>query len=177
MPGISGVEISKLIDPNIAVVFITAHHDFAIEAFKIGTVDYILKPIDEERFQITLSRLRQSLMTQKRDKIPVKVGSETIFLNIDDIILIEKQKGLKKVAFYTNEKIYKSNLSLNILESKLSALGFIRTHKSFLVNIRRVEKVLPWGHSSYLIKLEGTKKDVIISRKYAPTVKLLLNII
>ncbi|AGL01890.1 LytR/AlgR family response regulator transcription factor [Desulfoscipio gibsoniae] len=175
MPSVSGVEVSKAIDQNIKIVFITAHHDHAVEAFEIGSVDYVLKPIDEERFQLTLKRLRQLCMPKKKDMLPIKVGSEIIFLDTDEILLIEKQKGLKKVTIYTNNNIYNSNISLNSLEFKLGKSGFVRIHKSFLVNINKIKKILPWGNKTYLVKLEGTSKEVFISRKYAPMVKLAIN--
>jgi len=113
MPGVSGVEVSKAIDQNIKIVFITAHHDYAVEAFEIGSVDYLLKPVDEERFQLTLKRLRQLWMPKKKDILPIKVGRETIILDTDEIILIEKQKGIKKVAIYTNKDFYNTNISLD----------------------------------------------------------------
>jgi len=177
MPGVSGVEVSKAIDQNIKIVFITAHHDYAVEAFEIGSVDYLLKPVDEERFQLTLKRLRQLWMPKKKDILPIKVGRETIILDTDEIILIEKQKGIKKVAIYTNKDFYNTNISLDSLEYKLGKSGFVRTHKSFLVNINKIKKILPWGDKSYLAKLEGTSKDIFISRKYASTVKLAINMI
>lgn len=177
MPGISGIEVSKAINPDIKIVFVTAHQDYAIEAFKIGSTDFILKPVDEKRFQITLDRLRQLWTTKMKDTLPIRVSGETIILDINDVILIEKQKGLKKVAIYTSKASYKTNLSLNSLEFKLGKFGFIRTHKSFLVNINKIERVLPWENKSYVVKLEGTSKEVFISRKYAPTVKTAINII
>lgn len=174
LPGLSGVEIGKTIDKNIKIVFITAHHDYALVAFDIGSVDYILKPIDEERFRITLNRLRKLWVIIGNEKMPIKIGSETIFVDICNITLIEKLKGLKKVAIYTTDSIFNTNLNLNSVEPKLSKLGFVRTHKSFLVNINRVDKMLPWGDKSYLIKLTGINKDVLVSRKYAPMFKSLL---
>lgn len=177
MPGLSGIEIGNMIDKSIKVVFITAYQDYAVDAFKLGSVDYILKPIDEDRFRITLDRLRKSWGKIENEKLPIKVGTETIFVDTNDIILIEKIKGLKKVVVYTYNSSYVTRFNLSSLEHKLGKFGLVRTHKSFLVNINKIEKILPWGDKSYLVKLHGIKKDVLISRKYAPVIKSLLSIL
>lgn len=178
MPGLSGIEISKTIDKNIKVVFITAHNEYAVDAFEIGAFDYILKPIDEERFQISLKRLRESWGLSGMEKLPIKVDNETVFLDINDIILIEKIKGLRKVAIDTRKASFITKNNLNILESKLNKFGFIRTHKSFIVNPNKIEKLIPFGDKSYLVKLSGTTKNVILSRKYASEIKhLLINLL
>jgi len=175
MPGISGMELAGMIDQSVQVVFITAHHDYAINAFELGSVDYILKPVDRERLGKTLHRIRRSKAGALNETLTVSVKNETIILNIRDIIFIEKQQGRKQIIIYTHDNQLFVNLPLNNLESRLARFGFVRTHKSFLVNINKLGRILPWGHKSYLAKLHGTQKEVIISRKYAPAVKALIN--
>jgi len=194
MPGISGMELAGMIDQSVQVVFITAHHDYAINAFELGSVDYILKPVDQERLSNTLHRIRRSKACALNETLTVSVKNEAIILNIRDIIFIEKQQGHKQIIIYTYDNqlfvnlplnnlesrlarfgFVRTNLPLNNLESRLARFGFVRTHKSFLVNINKLERILPWGHKSYLAKLNGTQKEVLISRKYAPTVKALID--
>ncbi|KJS13846.1 MAG: hypothetical protein VR67_01885 [Peptococcaceae bacterium BRH_c8a] len=175
MPGISGMELAGMIDQSVQVVFITAHHDYAINAFELGSVDYILKPVDQERLSNTLHRIRRSKACALNETLTVSVKNEAIILNIRDIIFIEKQQGHKQIIIYTYDNQLFVNLPLNNLESRLARFGFVRTHKSFLVNINKLERLLPWGHKSYLAKLNGTQKEVIISRKYAPAVKAFIN--
>jgi len=175
MPGISGMELAGMTDQSVQVVFITAHHDYAINAFELGSVDYILKPVDRERLGKTLRRIRRSMAGALYETLTVSVKNEAIILNIRDIIFIEKQQGHKQIIIYTHDNQLFVNLPLNNLESRLARFGFVRTHKSFLVNINKLERILPWGHKSYLAKLNGTQKEVLISRKYAPTVKALID--
>jgi len=175
MPGISGIRLAGMIDQSIQVVFITARHDYAIDAFELGSVDYILKPVDQERLSKTLNRIRRSKAGALNETLTISVKNETIILNIRDLIFIEKQQGHKQIIIYTHDNQFVVKLPLNNLESRLARFGFVRTHKSFLVNINKLERILPWGHKSYLAKLNGTQKEVLISRKYAPTVKALID--
>lgn len=171
MPGISGVEIARIIDPQIKIVFITAHQEFAIEAFEVGSTDYLVKPIERKRLLKTLNRIRKLWFNKSKDMLPIKVNNETVLIESDEIIFIEKQQGKKKVVIYTYDNYYIVNITLNNLESRLGQSGIVRTHKSFLVNINKIVRILPWGDKSYLAKIHGTQKEVIISRKYAPKVK------
>lgn len=175
MPGISGIELAGMLNQSLQIVFITAHHDYALDAFEVGSVDYILKPVDGDRLRKTLNRIRKSRASALNETLPVKIKNEVVFLNINDIVFMEKQQGHKQVIIYTHDNQFTVNLTLNNLESRLADIGFVRTHKSFLVNINKLERILPWGHKSYLAKLSGTQKEVLISRKYAPAVKALID--
>ena len=175
MPGITGIELAGMIDQSVQVVFITAHYDYANNAFEVGSVDYILKPVDRERLGKTLHRIRRAKAGALNETLTISAKNEVIILNIRDIILVEKQQGYKELIIYTHDNQFAVNLTLNNLESRLARYGFVRTHKSFLVNINKLKRILPWGHRSYLAKLYGTQKEVLISRKYAPAVKALIN--
>jgi len=122
-----------------------------------------------------LHRIRRAKAGALNETLSISVKNEAIILNIRDIIFIEKQQGHKQLIIYTHDNQFAANLTLNNLERRLAGFGFVRTHKSFLVNINKLERILPWGHKSYLAKLNGTQKEVLISRKYAPAVKALID--
>lgn len=97
-------------------------------------------------------------------------------LNTRDIIFIEKMPGQKSLTIYTKLKEYKGKGTLNEFEEVLKDFGFIRSHRGFIINLSRLREMVPWGDKSYLARLNGTNKEVLISRKKAPVIKSLFNV-
>lgn len=178
MPGLTGMDLAKKINKKAIIVFITAYNEFAVEAFTVGSLDYILKPIDPERFYITLQRVREAISQKKGSfthKYTVNIRGSLVPLDISKIIFIEKVPLLKKLQIYLddNQELRVSG-SLEKFEHKLKEHGFIRCHKSFIININKVERIFPWGDNTYLAKIIGSKKEILVSRHYAATLKLLM---
>jgi DNA-binding LytR/AlgR family response regulator len=172
MPGINGIELAEKLNGDIFVVFITAHNDFAIRAFEIGSLDYILKPVEPERLNLTLERIRKLYPFRVGSKkISVNIKGSIIPIDIERIIFIEKLPIIKKVTIQLDNQNYLVSGTLEDFEKRLKNHGFVRSHKSFIINVKKVEKMIPWGDKSYLAKMHGTKKEVLISRHYAPTIK------
>ncbi|WP_066636828.1 LytR/AlgR family response regulator transcription factor [Desulfolucanica intricata] len=176
MPGISGMELAKKFDDKVFIVFVTAHNEYALDAYEVGSVDYLLKPVDPERVNLTLKRIRKILprKIKSSDRISVNVRGSIIAIEIDKIILIEKAPMIKKIIIHTMNNQYTVSGALNKFEDILKKYGFVRSHKSFIININKLEKMIPWGDKSYLAKLHGIKKEVFISRNYAPMIKSLI---
>jgi len=178
MPGLSGMELAKKINQKAIIVFITAHNEFAVDAFTLGSLDYVLKPIDPERFNITLRRLKKTIFQKKggySSKFTVNIKGSLMPIDISKIIYIEKVPLLKKIQIYLdNNQELRVYGSLEKYEQKLKEHGFVRCHKSYIINMIKVEKVFPWGNNTYLAKLLGLKKEILVSRHYAATVKLLM---
>ncbi|MBM7854677.1 two-component system response regulator LytT [Desulfohalotomaculum tongense] len=175
MPGITGLDVAKKVGNKLVIVFITAHNNYAVDAFDIGSVDYLLKPIEEKRFKITLQRIRKWLANNNHvQRLPIKIKGETILLKSSEIIFLEKEPLSKKVIIHTKEKKYKINGTLSDYAVKLKDAGFVRSHKSFIINTKKVTKMIPWGDKSYLAVMNGTKEEVLISRNYAPVVKSMI---
>ncbi|ACV61333.1 two component transcriptional regulator, LytTR family [Desulfofarcimen acetoxidans DSM 771] len=173
MPGISGMDLVRKFDGRVIIVLVTAHHEYALDAFEAGSMDYLLKPVEPERVSLTIRRLRKILSRKTRysGRININTKDSIIAVEIDSIIFIEKVPLAKKIKIQTVNNEYIVSGTLNEFEDKLKSLGFIRTHKSFIINPDKLEKMIPWGDKSYLAKMHGVKKEALVSRKYAGMVK------
>ncbi len=177
MPKINGMAAVKtLLDYNedLLVVFVTGHSDFAVEAFEVSSFDYILKPYTEDRVQKTLEKIRGFMKERESDlqklfntfkttdKLYVKCGYELHFIDADSIYYIEKER--KKTVIHTVNGKYETHEPINELEKRLNPMNFFRSHKCYLINLKMVEKILPWGDNSYLVKFFNTQNDALMSR-------------
>jgi len=174
MPGMSGVAVAREIDETVFTVFITAHNEFALDAFDIGSVDYLLKPITPERLKLSLKRIRERLSSKPNAKISVNVKGEIVSIATDKIIFIETVPLGKKVSICTTNSKYIVAGKLAGFEEQLSHLGFARCHKSFIVNVDRIKRLIPTGDKTYTAVMQGSDQEVLVSRKYAPVVKSML---
>ncbi|MCF8009695.1 MAG: LytTR family DNA-binding domain-containing protein [Clostridiales bacterium] len=175
MPGTSGMALAQKVPEDVLVIFVTAHNQYALEAFDAGSVDYLLKPVTGERLKQSLDRVNR-LLNRKRgsEKIFVKINGTVVGIDTDKIIFLEKVPFRKKLTIYTIDKQYTLSGNLNDFEEKLKDYGFARSHRSFVVNIHKISKLVPWENKTYLAVMEDTQKEVLVSRKYAPVIKNLL---
>ncbi|TEB05375.1 Transcriptional regulatory protein YpdB [Pelotomaculum schinkii] len=179
MPDITGINLAKNIVDSTIIVFVTAYNEFAIEAFEVGSVDYLLKPFGPERLGLTLERIKKylpqkSLNTVK--KLAINSKGTITHIDISNITYIEKALGVQKTFINTIKNKYVTRKTLNYYESKLADFGFLRVHKSYIININKLEKLMPWGDKSYLAILNGVKDEVLVSRHYAPILKSLVQL-
>lgn len=170
LPDIDGIEVAKIantFDSDTSIVFITGYPDYAHESFIVHPYDYILKPIDIERFNQTINNLivkRESSMLDNKLKtaeiFPVRIKNKILFLNIKDIIFIEKNG--KDTTIHTRKGPFMCNENLKDIESELNS-HFYRTHKSYIVNIGMVECIESLG-DSYEISFYGYDKKAYMSK-------------
>lgn len=146
MPDISGMEMLKLINHKPAVIFTTAYSEYAVDAFALGVVDYLLKPFDYVRFMQAINKAvsyniseTQSSQGQVCDYILVKADYKLYKVNFDDLLYIEGQH--EYVTFHTTTKRITALYSLRNLEETLPKDKFVRTHKSFIVSIKNIEDI------------------------------------
>lgn len=146
MPDISGIEMLKMIDNKPAVILTTAYSEYAVDAFALGVVDYLLKPFDYVRFvqainkAVSFNMLEQPLeTTQSNDYILVKADYKLYKVNFEDLLYIEGQH--EYVTFHTISKRITALYSLKNLEDILPKDKFVRTHKSFIVSIKNIEDI------------------------------------
>ncbi|CAM4160038.1 DNA-binding response regulator [Bacillus cereus] len=178
--------LKKMKNPP-AIVFATAYDQYALQAFEVDALDYILKPFDEERIVQTLKKYKKQKQAKIETKQEIKVGDVTaemhklalpieesiVLVNIEDIIYVGLVDG--KVTVKTMRETYVTHDTLVILEKKLPQASFMRVHRSFIANINHIVEVQPWFNSTYnLIMKEGSK--VPVSRTYAKELKKLLRI-
>lgn len=184
MPELSGIELldclSKRRQPLPSVVFVTAHHEHALAAFEKHAVDYVLKPFSEERIHEALrvamrrtqgeraSRLMSALpqlqeALRKPRKIAIKAKGRILFLDLSDVMAVKAEGNYVLLQQQTGSYLLRESLSA--LAEKLKPHGFIRIHRSVLVNSSLVEEVRPCVTGEYLLRLRGGKQYTA-SRSY-----------
>ena len=145
MPDISGMEMLRLFDNNkSAVILTTAYSEYAVDAFSLGVVDYLLKPFDYARFVQAINKainykLSEPISEMSNDYIMVKADYKLYKVNFEDLLYIEGQH--EYVTFHTRTKRITALYSLKNLEETLPKDKFIRTHKSFIVSIKNIEDI------------------------------------
>jgi len=185
MPGMDGFEVLAGIDAAVrpAIVFVTAFDEYAIRAFDVHAVDYLLKPFDADRFRLALDRVRvrrsempgsnnarldallSELKSAKRhaDRLLLKHDGNVIIVRVADIDWIESADNYVRV--HTRGARYRVRQTIKTLESQLDPAQFARAHRSAIVNIDRVRSLAPMAAGEYVIAL-STGEKVALSRGY-----------
>jgi len=150
MPDLSGTDFVRLMNKGPKVVFTTAFERYAIEGFKLNVVDYLLKPFSYDEFLIAVQKV-QTLIELEHKALPqIDANNEFLFLkseykirriNFNDILYIEGLKDYIKVFIKNEEKPILSISTLKMVESKLPAQHFMRVHRSFIVNLDKIETI------------------------------------
>ncbi|OCX52937.1 DNA-binding response regulator [Mucilaginibacter sp. PPCGB 2223] len=175
MPGMTGTDFLKNLKNPPKVIFTTAYSEYAIDAFELNVVDYLLKPISFERFFRAIDKIYQlneqkaglglvyeTPVSDKESFLYLKVERKTIKVNIKDILWIESLRDYVKVVVQDNVYITKQKISL--LEEMLPDRDFIRIHRSFIVAIARIS-------SFYSGSIEINKHELPIGRNYKQDVQ------
>ena len=166
--------------PAAGIVFVTAYQDYAVEAFELEAVDYVMKPFELKRLEKAVEKLKsKGCMDDEReerresviqDKIAVNGGDRLILIPVDDIVLVEANQ--RYCTIYTKDKTYEETITMNHLEGKLKKWGFYRVHKSYLVNLKYVEELLPGYHNGYAMRMKFYKGQPIpISRSQVKNIR------
>jgi len=137
----SGIDLAKKIreiNKTINIIFSTAHIEYVLLAYKFKTFDYLVKPLSYEKLEECLLRLVKYISSDSLDSIKIKSGSTTYVVIESEIIFIEKAKS--KTHIYTSNEMIETNMNLEYFE-KILPSNFVRTHKSYIVNINKVTKV------------------------------------
>jgi DNA-binding LytR/AlgR family response regulator len=147
MPGMSGLELSKnLGDKHPLIIFTTSKRDYAVEAFELNIVDYLVKPIKPARFIQAIDRVR-AIYNSNKEEVRIQ-DDEFIFirdsnvvrkLRLDDILFVEAMGDYVKI--YTENKFYAIHTSMKILEDRLPAGVFIRIHRSYLIALGKMDYI------------------------------------
>ncbi len=168
MPGKNGFQLLEELDEAPAVIFVTAYDEFAVRAFEVNALDYILKPVNPERLTEALTKVQKRFQpangmisrTLTMDKrIFIKDGEQCFFVPLSEIVLIESVGNYARV-FYQDKKplLHKS---LNYLEEKLPDEFFFRASRQFIFNVNFIKNIIPYFNSTLQIELNnGTKIDI-----------------
>lgn len=192
MPGMNGFDVLKeLSDMKFpAIIFVTAYDRYAVQAFEIHAVDYLLKPFDQERFDIAINRAlefiqrnnsEQSLRGQLREllqqvqpdanyleKFVVKSRGRIYFLKTEEIDWIEAAGNYIKL--HVGKDTHMVRMTMNGIEGKLDPQHFIRVHRSTIVRFDRIKEIRPWFNGEHVIILHNNKK-LTLSRGYRHKLK------
>jgi two-component system, LytTR family, response regulator len=181
MPGINGVEAVKMcreINPTIQVIFTTGYDEYAVEAYSMSVVDYLVKPIERTRLFVALDKAKQAIerrLDRNKNKAPrklvVKSQNFHIFLLMEDILFIEKE-GRKSVIHTKNER-YETTESLQEIEERLPDY-FFKTHRSYIVNLKKVYRIESSGET-FLAYFHDCDKISYISKLKINEVQDILN--
>jgi two-component system, LytTR family, response regulator LytT len=186
MPGLSGFEVARLVAAkglSSQIVFVTAYDQYAVEAFEVNAVDYVLKPVERARLEQALQRARRRLETdaplnehiekivrlmserqQRRGQVAVKVGERFLLVQADDVIYASLNGDT--ISIVTGQVAGTSNYrTLDELQASLDPETFWRVHRSHLVNINKIKEIVPWFSRNYILRMKDTKAtEIPVSR-------------
>ena len=173
MPGLSGLELAQVLrqfrQPP-AVVFVTAHAVHAVEAFDLHAVDYLLKPVPEERLRDAIGRVRDEAVTGDPDEqVPVELGGVTRFVRRSDVRYASAQGDYVRLHTPSGNPLVR--MPLSALEQRWAGAGFVRVHRSILVALAHVEELRLSG-SRPTVVVDGA--ELPVSRRHLPEVRGLL---
>jgi len=186
MPGLNGLGVAerlreKGVDPP-HFIFVTAYDQYAVEAFRLEAMDYLLKPLDRSRLAESIDRARRAVLDRKssepapaparaaapapapRTKLMVKAANRNFIVDANDVIYATIDSGLITLVTTTLEG--QSNYrTIEDLQASLDRELFWRVHRSYLVNINRIKEVVPWFKSSYQLRMDDKKHtEIPVSR-------------
>jgi two-component system LytT family response regulator len=184
MPGMSGLEVIQNIPPADLplIIFVTAFDQYAIKAFEINAIDYLLKPFDQERFNISFKRALERIKhksgnldqiagflneMKKENKYPARIlvslNGKYFFVKTEELIYIEAEE--KYVILHTLKAKHLIRETMSNMEEKLNPDNFARIHRSYIVNVSQIQEMQPWGHGDYIVILKNGIK-LNMSRRY-----------
>jgi two-component system LytT family response regulator len=189
MPEKTGFDLLEELDYVPLVVFITAYDEFALQAFQVNALDYLLKPIEPERLTETLKKLEKKLEELKKeealaedvpkdklslnDQVFVKDGDKCWFVKLANVRLFESDGNYIKVYFEKNKPMI--HKSLNALDERLDEKSFFRASRKHIINLSWVETIEPWFNGGLVVTLKGGER-IEVSRRQAARFKDLMSL-
>ena len=188
MPGETGFDLLESLDFVPKVIFVTAYDEYAIKAFEVNALDYVLKPVEEERLSEAIQKVRadsseedeqESSETDSEgklsmdDQIFLKDGEKCWFVTLKDVRMFESEGNYVRVFFENYKPLILK--SLNNLEKRLDDKDFFRINRKFIVNLKEINHIEPWFNGGLQIKLK-TGETLEVSRRQASRFKDLLSL-
>ncbi|HEY3430767.1 MAG TPA: LytTR family DNA-binding domain-containing protein [Cyclobacteriaceae bacterium] len=185
MPGKTGFQLLEELDAVPVVVFTTAYDEFALKAFEVNALDYLLKPIQAERLAETVAKITEKERSKAvaarnpdkklglNDQVFVKDGDRCWFVSLTNVRMFESDGNYIKVYFDTNRPMI--HKSLNALDEKLDERAFFRASRKHIINLSWVEGIEQWFNGGLMVKLKGGDK-VEVSRRQAAKFKDMMSL-
>jgi two-component system LytT family response regulator len=180
-------------DKMPAVIFVTAHDQYAIRAFEISAIDYLLKPVTEERFRMAFQRAKSRIGVAPPDestrqmlsmidaianprrhltRLAIRSGDRTIFLSIDEVDWIEASQNY--VRLHARQAAHLFHVPMNTIETSLDPACFVRIHRSHIVNVKRIKQLWSLAHGQYIVELVSGER-LQSGRTYGDRIRDLLS--
>jgi two-component system LytT family response regulator/two-component system response regulator LytT len=194
MPGLDGLGVvRRLREKNIElphIIFATAFDQYAVEAFRLEAMDYLLKPIERSRLEETLERARRAIqekqkaiptepsprLTPQRTKLLVRNSNRNFIVDAQDMIYATIENGLITLVTATMEG-HSNYKTIEDLQANLDRDTFWRVHRSYLVNINKIKEVVPWFKSSFQLRMDDKKQtEIPVSRVQTKRLRELLKL-
>lgn len=179
MPELTGIECAKRIldiNPKTSIIFATAHEEFMSDAFELYAFDYLTKPFKIDRIYKTLRKIkdlnlehnqttRSNLVKGNKvvDKLIIKNKEGTSFIDKRDIFLIQREN--RSTVIYTLNSRYVTSEGLGSLEERLEGKVFFRSHRSYIINISKINRIEPYGRWTFIVKFKNTDMDALITHE------------
>jgi two-component system LytT family response regulator len=186
MPGKTGFDLLAEVEKAPKVIFTTAYDEYAIKAFEVNALDYLLKPIEPKRLSDAIQKLQAELFKEKiglsgnnrgplteQDQVFVKDGERCWFVKLGEIRLFESVGNYAKVFFGTNKPLILK--SLNALEERLDDRMFFRANRKHIINLRWIEKIEPYFNGGLILDLKGGEK-IEVSRRQTVKFKEMMSL-
>lgn len=178
MPGESGFDLVNKLKHQTKIIFVTAFDEYAIRAFEINALDYLLKPINPERLAASIERLtseteEDSELTRDLDfddRLFLSINNEMKFLRVSDIICISAAGDYSELKIRDGKKglVLKS---MREWENRLPERYFCRIHRSTIINMEYIDKIEEWFNHSYRVYLKSIEDPFVMSRRYVSKLK------
>lgn len=194
MPRKSGFEVLESLPSGRMplVIFVTSYDQYAVRAFEVHAIDYLLKPFDRQRFEMALERAKARIRRKRSgdidqrilalleelkagqkylERLVIKTGGRVIFLDTEEIDWIEAEGNY--VTVHTGEKCHLLRETISNLERQLDPKKFVRIHRSAIVVINRIQELQPWFHGEFRVILQGGTQ-LTLSRNYRENLQSIL---
>lgn len=187
MPGKTGFDLLAELEKSPRVIFTTAYDEYALKAFEVNALDYLLKPIEPKRLADAICKLQDELHRERadengllnrgpltdEDQVFVKDGERCWFVKLGEIRLFESVGNYAKVFFGTNKPLILK--SLNALEERLDERTFFRANRKHIINLRWIERIEPYFNGGLLLELKGGEK-IEVSRRQTVKFKEMMSL-
>lgn len=178
MPGKSGFDLLDMLEINAKIIFVTAFDDYAIRAFEVNALDYLPKPVSQERLTKSIERITEditeSTVSDKKlnytDRLFIEYGNKTRFIKVNDITCIAADGDYSKL-FLADGSYGLVSKTMKEWETRLPDNNFCRIHRSSIINIDYIQQIDKYFNNSYKISLKGIAEPLVISRRYAKKIK------
>lgn len=181
MPGETGFDLLNKIKTEARIIFVTAFDEYAIRAFEINALDYLLKPVNPDRLARTIERIEQNeepelgepRKLEYDDRLFLMINDSMTFLKIKSILSIQAAGDYTEIE--TRDGIKGLTLkSMKEWESRLPEQFFSRIHRSTIINMEYIDKLEEWFNYSYKVYLKGIEKPYVMSRRYVAKLKKMM---